>query len=125
MTQDSADGCKAVYVGNLDSRVNMAKLADLFPANDRIRRIKILPDRHVSLGNGSKGRKCPLFFLYFVFPFLPPLYTHYIFGSDIFGVSLLDAHYDILLGTFFSLFKGLSQEIDSILPDREICVSSL
>lgn len=77
MTQDSADGCKAVYVGNLDSRVNMAKLADLFPANDQIRRIKILPDRHVSLGNVSQGRKCPLFFLYFVFPFLHLFITLY------------------------------------------------
>ncbi|KAI9284966.1 hypothetical protein BC943DRAFT_325119 [Umbelopsis sp. AD052] len=46
MTQDSVDGCKAVYVGNLDSRVNTAKLADLFPAKDQIRRMKILPDRH-------------------------------------------------------------------------------
>ncbi|CAM0140125.1 unnamed protein product [Umbelopsis sp. WA50703] len=46
MTQDLVDGCKAVYVGNLDSRVNTAKLTDLFPASDRIRRIKILPDRH-------------------------------------------------------------------------------
>lgn len=54
MTQDSADGCKAVYVGNLDSRVNTAKLTDLFPASDRIRRIKILPDRHVSLEREKK-----------------------------------------------------------------------
>jgi hypothetical protein len=54
MTQDLVDGCKAVYVGNLDSRVNTAKLTDLFPASDRIRRIKILPDRHVSLGREEK-----------------------------------------------------------------------
>lgn len=58
MTQDSVDGCKAVYVGNLDSRINTAKLADLFPAKDQIRRMKILPDRHVSWLNEELEDLC-------------------------------------------------------------------
>ncbi|KAI9022814.1 hypothetical protein CLU79DRAFT_750900 [Phycomyces nitens] len=55
MAQDPTDGCKALYVGNLDSRVNEEILTQIFAAISDVDNVKIIHDRYATHGSMNYG----------------------------------------------------------------------
>ncbi|KAL0083526.1 hypothetical protein F4703DRAFT_1795071 [Phycomyces blakesleeanus] len=55
MAQDLTDGCKALYVGNLDSRVNEEILTQIFAAISEVDNVKIIHDRYATHGSMNYG----------------------------------------------------------------------
>ncbi|KAI7853065.1 hypothetical protein BDC45DRAFT_512191 [Circinella umbellata] len=55
ITPSPNDGCKALYIGNLDARVTDSILREIFSVTGHVKSVKVIPDKNMSHGGCNYG----------------------------------------------------------------------